>query len=760
MEVISAKDIVVDKDGLPVDKVLRRIALNVIMRMRLSYPITKDEFRDRMYNVAKKIFKRPDCPILAAQQIQLAKALDKSGVIRIEQKDGYGVYYHPMPKFLPKKPETYEERVANFNASIRGIAERLVDGKEAQEKAFTLVRGLKLARRAHVGKAGRYDAVICPEHVELGRNGVKISKAIFAVILPNGCKFYRATGNAIKTDICSGEFEISINLKKSTPFPYFDFIFNNTIMMTYTSEGDFIHDHHRSLSTHVKKLLKGSLSGVNNQREQFGKLIGEEISEEKWRSAVVSIKNGFKSRTNFRWLISQAMDKEARRLAYRRANFMGRDYNWFLDTTPENRKRRRQASDAFPALLRILTLKNVTAAIDEGRPLIPVLTEVTGLPASKIKKLAGLTRAKFRMKNVNSIDSFACGPHPLREYAATIPVDYFDVDKDKFRNMLSIGQDWLRYGYPFAGDFTTKVAANPSSSEKVFLAVREPATSVACFIEELIVGYFDWIELPGGVPLRGKPCGAYIQRILFEEVVGSQFSKKRAVRFNELWHRHVNPVAVEQRAYCRHVRGLVPKVWPALQEDFVCEHGILKFLTSDDELHAEGQIMDHCVGGYYRECMTGGTHIAAIEAKDGSRSTIQLCISNEEPDEGRLWVVQHHSFHNSAPSEMCAAVEHAFFAKFAKKKYRIKQKKKVENEVYEGIEAVAIPDEKANEFLRLYDPIMPDALKGKDIAWWRERAKQEMDKNITFDFQTEFRGGEGIQDQEFYCDAGPRTPGH
>lgn len=757
MEVISAKDIVVDKDGLPVDKVLRRIALNVVMRMRLSYPITKDGFRDCMYNVAKKIFKRPDCPILAAQQIQLAEALDKSGVIRIKQEDGYGVYYYPMPRFLPKKPETYEERVANFNASIRGIAERMVDGKEAQEKAFALIRALKLARRAYAGKAGRYDAVICPEHVELGRNGVKISKATFAVILPNGCKFYRATGNAIKTVFSSGEFEISINLKKSNPFPYFDFIFDNTIMMTYASEGDFIHDHHRNLSTHVKNLLKGALSGINDQREQFGKLVGEEISEERWRSAVVSIRNGFKSRTNFRWLISQAMDKEARRLAYRRANFMGRDYNWFLDTTPENRKRRRQASDAFPALLRILTLKKVTAAIDEGRPLIPVLTEVTGLPASKIKKLAGLTRAKFRMKNVNSIDSFACGPHPLREYAATIPVEFFDVDKDKFRDMLSVGQDWLRYGYPFAGDFMTKVAANPSSSEKVFRAVREPATSVATFIEELVVGYFDWEELPGDVPLRGNPCGEYLQRIIFEEVVGNQFSKKRAVRFNELWHRHVNPVAVEKRAYCRNVRGLVPKVWPALQEHFVCEHGALKFLTSDDELYAEGQLMDHCVGGYYRDCMTGGTHIGAIVAKDGTRSTIELRISDEHGKGGRLWVAQHHSFQNNAPSEMCAAVEHAFFAKFGKKKYRIKRKKMTENEVYEGIDAVVIPDEKANDFLRLYDPIMPDALKGKDIAWWRDRAKQEMDKNITFYFQYDYHRGGEIQDQEFYCDAGPGT---
>jgi len=75
-------------------------------------------------------------------------------------------------------------------------------------------------------------------------------------------------------------------------------------------------------------------------------------------------------------------------------------------------------------------------------------------------------------------------------------------------------------------------------------------------------------------------------------------------------------------------------------------------------------------------------------------------------------------------------------------------------------EAVAIPDEKATEFLRLYDPIMPDALKGKDIAWWRQRAKQEMDKNISFYFNYDHHRGGEIQDQEFYCDTGPRTREH
>lgn len=761
MEVVSAKDIVVGKDGIPVDKLLRGMTMQVIVRLIKSYPIGKDEFRRAMFKSCKKFYESVDCPILAAQQMQLAKALIASDVI-IEAKYSHNrnePYYKLNDRFLPKKPETHAERIANFEVAVRGMAERMVDDKAAQDKAYELIKALKRTRSVHAGKAGRYNAVICPSLIDLTRNGVRIRKAVFAVLLPNGCKFFEAEGNAIKLDLTNGNPVTKINLKRAVPNPYFDALFNGTIMMTIASEG-FVRGFNTSLGAEIKKIVGASLSGINRQRALFSSLIGTEVSEKQWASSLASIRKGFKSVGSLRWLISQFMDKEARRLAHRRASFLGRDYNWFLDTTPENRKRRRQASDAFPALLQILTLKKVTAAIDAGQPLIPVLSEVMGLQTNKIKKFSGLTRVRLSKPNVDMLVRLALRPSPVGEYLSSIPVDYFHTNKDDFPAMIELADSLMWYGYPFVDKFQlSKVASNLDNSSYIFHQhIKEPARSTGEFLDQLVVGYFDYeYAKKSDLDMKGVECSMHLTRIIFEEVVGEQFSKKRAARFNALWHRYIIAISVENRNFKREARGDLSISWAALEDDFSCDDGELRFLTSDDALHAEGLEMSHCVSGYYSACLTGKTHIAAIHARDDSRSTVEFRTDGGiNAQKAKIKLSQHKSNYNQCPSNDCQAVLAAFIHKYSNKEYLIIPQAEPDTYInrYEREQIpVKISDEKANEFLRMFDPMLPDSLAGKDIDWWRARVRKEQAKNISFYGGNLLRADSAdMNHMDYYCD--------
>lgn len=765
MEVISAKNIVVDKDGLPVDQYLRRVTMRVAMTFRSVNCFTKDNFRKIMHKVDPKRFGDQSSPLLAAQQLQLAKALRESGIILEDknEKSTYATYYFLNPRFAPKSASNHEDRIANFNASVRGIAERLVDNKNAQEKAIELITLLKLTRRLHPAKAGEIDVVVCPERIELDQNGVCISRAIVGASLPNGFKFFRVKGDAVTLEFDGRTPIVSVCMNKAVSLRRVDRMFEGTIMATFTGENVTIKGASETVGKHLRSVVRGALNGITQQKELFEEYIGVEIEDAKWRSVLASIRRGFRGGKNLRWLISQAMNKDVRRMAYRKNNFLGRDYNWFLDTTEENRKRRKQASDVFPALLQILTLKKITAVIDEGLPLIPALSELMGLPVPFIKKLAGLTRMKLRKNGVSTLNYCVLGETSIRTHLNKTPVDHVNFGHEEFDSLVDVGKKLGRYGYPFIGNYHALMAADTKNAEQVLRIIREPINATSEFIESLLVGYFDGHLLPNDHEFYDKHYRDVLSRIIAENVLGEQFSKKRAVKFDRLWHRHQNAILTEERAYIRRVRGVAPKIWPALTKNFSCKEGSLRFLTSDDELYAEGVEMSHCVGGYYNACLYGNTHIATIHAKDGSRSTVEFRVTSGDDDikakNGILYIAQHKSEGNDEPSVACMSIVNAYMVGASKKKYDFKPPynpygyhAEYDNENGEKKQAVEIPDELADEFLRLYDPVLPSSLSGKDIAWWKARVEEELAKDITFHGNDIHYSSDNIDHLEYYSD--------
>ena len=84
--------------------------------------------------------------------------------------------------------------------------------------------------------------------------------------------------------------------------------------------------------------------------------------------------------------------------------------------------------------------------------------------------------------------------------------------------------------------------------------------------------------------------------------------------------------------------------WQALLPEYTTKIASARELTTSEELFAEGQEMNHCVGGYSPQCISGRSRIFSIVRADGKRrSTLQASL---EPS-GKWRVSQHYGMSNT-----------------------------------------------------------------------------------------------------------------
>ena len=98
--------------------------------------------------------------------------------------------------------------------------------------------------------------------------------------------------------------------------------------------------------------------------------------------------------------------------------------------------------------------------------------------------------------------------------------------------------------------------------------------------------------------------------------------------------------------------------WPALlPEPLPLEKGIRAvFLNTTHDLAEEGCRLGHCVGGYWRRCFVGESHIVSLR-NDQNESLSTLEIRLPRNDSRTCQIYQHRAAHNATPAPQLCALE-------------------------------------------------------------------------------------------------------
>jgi hypothetical protein len=142
-------------------------------------------------------------------------------------------------------------------------------------------------------------------------------------------------------------------------------------------------------------------------------------------------------------------------------------------------------------------------------------------------------------------------------------------------------------------------------------------------------------------------------------------SVEKILRANIKWHN--NAARVQQRT--SRLSELSDREWGALIDSLKTPDGVtVCCLTTTDELRAEGDEMNHCVGGYSYQCFYQGLHVLSLKAGDGSwRTTLDLAIDNH----GVIYAPQHTGPHNRKINEQAQQAENWLVAEMNAKRLPI-----------------------------------------------------------------------------------------
>lgn len=166
---------------------------------------------------------------------------------------------------------------------------------------------------------------------------------------------------------------------------------------------------------------------------------------------------------------------------------------------------------------------------------------------------------------------------------------------------------------------------------------------------------------------------------------------------------------------------------PLLHEPFV--HGSLQAvsLVCAKDLADEGVQLNHCVGNYLIDCMTGQSHIISFRDPSGrSISTAEIVLDQDGQDKWRATCRQHYAQSNSLPSAECRELLELLILKlnFSESQSWLRQVQQIHDDRREEMEyhlfdaRQAASDQFSERILRQILPDFEHALK------WLEREFQ------------------------------------
>ncbi|MGE3366287.1 MAG: PcfJ domain-containing protein [Rhizobiaceae bacterium] len=323
---------------------------------------------------------------------------------------------------------------------------------------------------------------------------------------------------------------------------------------------------------------------------------------------------------------------------------------------PKLLKRRWQALEIYAALSTVLRETPITLAIDQGRPLNPLLMDRLGISAAQLRGLRGA--ATFA-------DAFRAGvdlEHAVIELKAHgVPLTQWPGRGEPDQANAWLQSPWasihrdsiIRIDY---------VSGNQHASDAIGAfaedILRPLAVHRATIAKRGDLGYtfLQSFEFPAG--LRSSENRRAFLAVLNRAIIGPRGVKAfhEAV---ELWHRRVATISA-----VRHERRADRPGWPSICPPWRCKNGIHEIvpITSAAGLVEEGNRLNHCVGGYYQQCRSGSAQILSLK-RDGTHvATIELNLSGTTADTLSFRVGQFNGHRNRRPDDELHDVLRTFLA--------------------------------------------------------------------------------------------------
>lgn len=621
----SASNIAVADDGMPADKNLRRIAVT----LKVGTATFGSGFLHNEDQI-KRAFRSPKQRELA---LLVRHALIDAGTIRM--LGGYYQFYQPA-RLETKDPAS---RQANYEAVARTVGDRLGQSQSAKDRASSLFVQIRDAYGVHrqTSPAGRL--VIIPKHVAVDKLGAYCAEALVILVSRRGLRILEAPKAAFKPRE-TGQLVGGIDLGACLPSGDDKLLkdLHETYVSTYTSqEGVFPFT--------AGKLLKASLGKLFSYRKQAEEMIGEPITPDAWKSFVASAKRTKNLRVSIRRVLFASLDRDIRLACMRHPMAGYAIYDWFCGDNDTQRSRRLQASAAYPILT--LRLPDLADVVDNGLPMSPALSELTGIPEPALRRLVGVTWQRLGRDYPIIADRDEGGfvPALMRQ----TPADLLPTTRKDWQAFAAAASMIGRTtGFPAPAGIVRAASKDWTGFQRLIQAGLENALSdTAKYLERACSGVWKLETLEYAANF-GDPSGPGMQtnsRAIILELASGGGLKPLAT-FNHRWHATQGWRTAAQRKVRRDLLGSDCLHWPPLTATQVePEAGSFKWLCDEDQLAVEGLELRHCVGAYAENCWLGHAHIAAIRDAAGNRSTAEFHLAGKT-----IKLAQHQAVLNSEPA--------------------------------------------------------------------------------------------------------------
>ncbi len=283
--------------------------------------------------------------------------------------------------------------------------------------------------------------------------------------------------------------------------------------------------------------------------------------------------------------------------------------------------RRRQAMCLYAALSGSLLDDGITAAIDAGRPLAPLLQRRHGLAAAELRALREARSLRHAIETPTdfhiAVEELKAHEAPLREWPGNgIPGEALAWERSVWvrgQRQHIVRPDYLGINTSSVTDALNALRDDllrPLVADRIRQGGFKPDGKVYRFASNMEVD-----ATQGGGDLRRKLLAA-----LRTAIVGARGPKA----FQDgvgLWHRRVASLSA-----LRHERRAEQPGWPPLCNPWrsSCGRFEIVVLSSAVELVEEGRAHDHCVGGYYDICRRGDTQILSLREEGRHAATVEL----------------------------------------------------------------------------------------------------------------------------------------
>lgn len=559
-----------------------------------------------------------------------------------------------------------EAKASNYAATARVLGERLGKTPEASTRLSQLFVQIRNIYGIHRQATDRGQVVIFPQEIELSGTGARCVRATVALVGRHGIEILEAGPESIGIATPGAIGAINLETCQQPADPRLFQALMETFVSPFTSASTFF-------TSSIAKLMKRSVAAFLGGKEGLEAYLGHPLTTSDYRSFVATIKQVKHLGESVRRVLFAALDRDVRAACIRNPYTPYATYQWYCGKNDEQRKRRLQASAAFPIFSH--RLPKVEATIDEGRPLTPALCDLTGFTPIVLRRLVGMTWQRMGGHHYMAIAD-ADPDRPLPLLLRQVPGD----------RVPTCRQEWLDIAV--VASFFAKTSGFPAQSNTVAAAGQDWSAFAQLVHKGLADGINDMAQhlrmactglIPGSsylLPYHGADIGwgdnAYARAVLSQ--LGRQGGSKQLVEFNHRWHVTQPWRTAAQRMIRREVLGSHLLTWrPLTRKTFSSSNGTVTWLTDEDQLATEGLELRHCVGSYSYNCLSGLTHIGSITDRDGNRSTIEIFINDSgEPED-----VQHRAIWNSEPTDAAKDLAHEFITSVLRGKTKIVKPKKV-----------------------------------------------------------------------------------